>query len=277
MSNLKIIAVNDLDTSAVTTTATTPTSLGVDNLKLNSRSRVFRTTNTNDFSIYGNMDSSKLISGVSLARNNFSTDATYRVILYSGENRTGLVLYDSGFVNAVLRIGWGVFEWGAQSWGAAQSSGYSQITALWLSPVLARSFEIQVSDAGNEAGYIEIGRLFIGFAISPQFNLSFSHALEVVEDTKQYRTDGGTLRSEISLPYRSVNFSLPIITETDRQRLMTAFTKTGLRKDVLLSVFPDQNNAKEIDYTMVCKFTKIPKYVEIAPNYYKADFEFEEV
>lgn len=276
-NNFRIIAVNDADEAVLTTTATTYTSLPVTNVQLLGRSRVMRTTSTLDFSILGTFPYTRFLSGVSLARHNFTIGATFRLICYSGDDQTGDILYDSGIISAVTALGWGVFEWGLQPWGSVIGNEYSSISTHWFDPVVTKSFEIQISNSDNPAGFIELGRLFLGYSVIPKYNISLNSTFEVVEDTKQVRTDGGTLRSEIGLPYRSISVDLPLVTDTDRQKLTTAFSKVGLRRDVLVSVFPNTGDGKELDYTMVGKFVKVPKYTEVAPNYFKTTLDFEEV
>lgn len=124
----------------------------------------------------------------------------------------------------------------------------------------------------------EASRLFIGNYIQPTFGVSVGHTLRWEEDTKQYRTESGTLRSDYSVPYRVFEFDLATLAESDRIRLQHEFRTVGLRKDFFMSAFPkDTSKDKQIDYSGIMKITKVPKFTEFAPKYYKSSYIMEEV
>ena len=68
------------------------------------------------------------------------------------------------------------------------------------------------------------------------------------------------------------------MTETDRTTIQNALRKVGLRKDFFISLFPeDVDNEKIVDYSGIVKLTKVPRYTEYAPKYYKSKYIMEEV
>jgi len=178
---------------------------------------------------------------------------------------------------------WGSFLWGIEAWGSdrekEQFTPPSNIIE-WIPTVQVncRGFKIELFSAGSATSYFEIGRLFIGKYIQPTYNIGYGHSLTWEETTKQYRTEAGTLRSDISLPYRKFDFNLGTITEADRILLQHEFRNVGLRKDLFVSLFPeDSSQDKKIDYSGIVKMTKIPRFTEFAQNYYKAKYTMEEV
>lgn len=125
---------------------------------------------------------------------------------------------------------------------------------------------------------VDIGRLIIGNYIEPENNLSYNHKLSWEEDSKQYRTEGYTLRSDISVPYRRMEFSLDALPAEDKYRLTEEFRSIGLRKDFYINLFPNcPCEDKDRDYSGIVKLTKIPTISEYAPEIYRSKYVMEEV
>jgi len=86
------------------------------------------------------------------------------------------------------------------------------------------------------------------------------------------------LRSDNSIPYRKFEFNIGTITEADRILLQHELRNAGLRRDLFISLFPeDVSLEKKSDYSGIVKMTKVPKFTEFAQNYYKAKYIMEEV
>jgi len=209
-------------------------------------------------------------------------------------NFDGIILpdflaWDSGILNVTSETEatslweWGSFLWGVEAWGSdkitVEFSPPSNIVE-WIPTVQTgiRGFKIELFSAGSNISYFEVGRLIVGKYIQPTYNIGYGHSLTWEETTKQYRTDSGSLRSDVSIPYRKFEFSLGTITETDRITLQHELRNAGLRRDMFVSLFPeDVSNDKKEDYSGIVKMTKVPKFTEFAQNYYKSKYIMEEV
>jgi len=208
---------------------------------------------------------------------------------FDGTLLPDFLVWDSGILNVTTdTVGsslweWGSFLWGAEAWGSDRvSEEFSPPSNIveWIPTVQTqiRGFKIELFAAGGTISYFEIGRLFIGKYIQPTYNIGYGHSLTWQESTKQYRTDAGSLRSDISIPFRKFEFNLGTITESDRVLLQHELRNVGLRKDLFVSLFPeDASNNKKLDYSGIVKMTKVPKFTEFAQNYYKAKYIMEEV
>lgn len=212
---------------------------------------------------------------------------------------------------------WGEFEWGSITWGEDKiddqiiynlvhwmATTYNDITNATIhfemeyDPGGAQGFycdnevvycdnEIFYCNAifyGGEAGsyatipYYEIGRLIMGDYSEPTYNLSYGHTLAWLENTTQYRTNGGTLLSDVSTSNKEISFDLRTIPESDRITLHKELVQLGLSKDFFISIFPEEANLiKQRDYSGIVKFTRVPKYNQILCNYYRSSFVVEEV
>lgn len=125
--------------------------------------------------------------------------------------------------------------------------------------------------------YFELGRVFLGKYIEPEYNISFGHTISWNENTDQYRPSSGTLQSSISSKNREFSFDLNTISENDRKTIQKELIKCGLSKDFYISIFPEHSSKeKEIDYSGIVKFTKMPAYSEIQNRYYKSSYTVEE-
>ena len=126
--------------------------------------------------------------------------------------------------------------------------------------------------------YYEVGRLYLGPYLEPTYNLSSGHGISWSENTTQYRTTSGTLRSDIATTNKAFQFSLVTIPESDRIDLHKQLITKGLSEDFYISMFPgDTSTTKEIDYSGMVKLTKMPKYTNYISGYYKSNFVMEEV
>ena len=148
----------------------------------------------------------------------------------------------------------------------------------WISIVnLVRSFKISIT-LYTPYDEIDIGRLIIGDYIEPAYGLSKNFTISLVEDTKQYRTAGGSLRSDINLPIKKFSFDIGVMSEADRIIMQSNLRSVGKRTDFYISLFPEEGDInKERDYSGIVKLTKIPSYTEFVLNYYKSKYEMEEV
>lgn len=213
-------------------------------------------------------------------------------------------------------VAWGDFDWGTVVWAydSARDNVFTPASNLvyWLPRTVGNlsSFRITLSKNSLPVGfeilanstttfantiyvfanstylidapeastqYFETSRIFIGRYIEPRYNLSYGHTLSWEEDTQQYRTEGGTLRSDYSIPYRVFDFDMKTITESDRSKLQHEFRDIGLRKDFFMCIFPDEEGDRLLDYCGIVKLTKVPKFTEFTNLYYNTKYTIEEV
>jgi len=269
------------------------TNLPIAKAKEVTKSSIARSTGTDDIEIKGVLSSKKSVSALIIGRHNFSINTRYRLRLYDGAD-FATELFDSGEQTVSIdEIGsavvpWGDFEWGTDPWGGdtAITDEFAPAKNLvyWLSSeinsVSAYKLDIYKGYDAPLATYsnLEFSRLILGAYIEPTYNLSLNHALSWEENTKQYRTEAGSLRSDSSVPFRRFQFNITTIPESERTILQNGFRYVGLRKDFFFSTFPtDTDIDKQTDYSAISKITKIPKFTEFVNNYYKSSYIIEEV
>lgn len=285
---IRFLIDNYVDKGIVAASPVMETNLPVENIQLTSRSKVARSTSAASQQITGTFAGAKTVNAVVLARHNFVVGMTFRVQLYSDVGLTTQV-YDSTTINLTSSNvqselwSWGNFNWGLEPWGGDKLRDRLDATPIFAHYCPSdqsniRGFRITIANSTGDISYFELGRLFIGKYIQPTIGISKGHGLTWNEDTKQYRSDGGTLRSDKSLPYRQFEFDISVIDESDRIELQHQLRNVGMRDDFFISIFPgDATLDKEFDYSAVVKLARVPKYLEITQGYYKTKFLMEEV
>ena len=174
------------------------------------------------------------------------------------ESGTTNFLFDSGTSNPLIETG-----------GVEAGAGFIGIDNVASVQIL---IDVPVDKQ------VEIGRLIIGDYITPVYNVNFNHSIEWKETGKQYRTEGSTLRSDISAPIRKINFALELINDDDRTELQAGLRYVGLRRDFYVNLFPsDISIDKQRDYSGIMKLTAEPIMLEYANLYYKSKYVMEEV
>lgn len=269
----------------------------VDNLKRVARSQVIRTIDTTTLQVKGIFAETTDISAGVLGRHNLPEDARWRIELFSDITLDpGDLIHDTGWLDVSAEQGadtiwpWGDFSWGAVPWGTKTTGIDFEIpkNLVWWSVdvngnkvtytgVLA--FRITVDlNIGTGITYFDIGRLMIGEFIEPSYNLSYGHGLSWQENTSQYRSASGTLRSDRNNPFRKLEFDLKTIKEDERPTLQHGFRNVGKRRDFFISSFPECVSLdKQEDYSGIYKITRIPKFTEFAAGYFRSKYIMEEV
>lgn len=142
----------------------------ITNLQTRYTAQEARTTNAQATSsvIAIDMGSAQMIGVVALIANNLTASATVRV---RGANNSSMTspLYDSGTVS--------VYE----------HTDY----ATAFAPTYARYWQINISDTSNPAGYISIGRLFIGSKFKPAINIIYGAGIQIESRTEVAEALGG--------------------------------------------------------------------------------------
>lgn len=277
MANVKMILVNESDKSTLTGPSGELPNLPVTNLQKSGRTNVLRTNVLTNQTITGNMEGVKAIGGFAISNHNLTVLGEVRVRMWDGFDQTGNLTYDSGVIVAGTPNQWGLFQWGLQPWGATSEAGTGiQVLVRFFDTITASSFQIDYEDPANPENYIDFGRLFIGAVFNPQVGSDYGATFSYEDSSKQTRTDGGTLRTEVSQIYRKLTMPMNYLNLQDRAVLSLASRELGLKTEVLVSLFPDASGQLFTDYTFVGKFTRIVSFQSIFHEYFGADIVVEE-
>ncbi len=264
--NVRFILENATDTATISDgNSNILSSLPQANLTKSQRTKVVRTSNTSDLILNLNWAGlGKNMSGVGLMRHNLESTATWRIQLYDAQNQTGSVIYDSGVISAIPLKSLGDLDWGVDPLGASLFDGWDEsnkFSTIWFTQVTALSAKITISNSGNADGYLQASRLFMGVAATPSINVAYGLSNSWQEGTRQFRTEGGSLRSDSKPQFRAMTLTMAELIPGERSAFFESVRVVGMRGDFLVSVRPEFSGAEERDYTMQCKFNVMPKFI----------------
>ena len=267
---IKFLLDNVIDTSTLTSSPEVLSTLPLNNLKDSSRSLVTRTDTVlganHTLTISGVLTGSADVNSFVIGDHNFNVNTSYRLELYSDAAFNTLKKSISSTVSA--------------DFAAEPTDTFKYNIPIWFDTEYGiQAFKLILTNPASDfMAYFQIGRLFLGNSISIAIGASFGHNIYWNENSSQYRTEAGTLRSDIVTPNKVIEFSLNTIYESERSALQRALAITGKQKDFFISLFPESCDPNfQIDYSGIVKMTKIPRYTEFAPSLYSAKYTVEEI
>lgn len=140
------------------------------------------------------LDRRRTIGAVAIAAHNLSVDATVRIRVRDQADAT---LYDSGELLAwrpilsINQVEWEDDNWWSRQLDAEQRQEYTPLFWHFFEPVTScYSVLVEISDAGNEDGFIEFGRILIAGLWQPKVNMSFGSLWGLDDATEIETTDG---------------------------------------------------------------------------------------
>ena len=188
----------------------------------------------------------KNIRAVAIVNHNCSIDAKWRVRGASDSGFTS-VLFDSGWTDVwpavypSANLEWEEPNWWSGKYTDEQKTGYTWMAKILASAnIVARYWRIEIEDPANAAGYIQIGRAFIGSVWQPSYNMSYGHRMGWETKTAVQEAISGAEYFQHRSPYRIKNLALDNLS-TD-EGLANAFEiqrRAGIDAEVLWIEDPD--------------------------------------
>lgn len=271
-SKLLFCVNNAMDTPCVLSSSPAFVStLPLTHAQLPSRGRIARSTSAVQQVINFHWNGSAYYFNFFLVnRHNLEPAATYRLQLFSDMAKT-TVVYDSRVANggvndyyAIQAAMLGELQWGVDPLGAGIFDAFlgHKYSLLYFDRVLAVAGTLTINDTGNSSGYVEFSRLFGGEYIELLYNPD-SAKFSWQEDTTQSRSDGGSLRSDGKITYRTASLAVNWLDPSQRVKVADMSRYAGKRMDFFASTFPNNPIAtKERDFTGLWKFKNMPNIDE---------------
>lgn len=261
--HLCLIYPNAVDDAVLTATPAAETELPVSNLQNARRAKTWRSTSLADQVIRGNFNEVKTISAMAFPRHNLSANASIRYRLWNDVNQGGALLYDSGVLFQGDDLGWGDFDFGVQPWGGSYifASWAYAFAYLWFDEYdTAQSFQLDVSDPANNAGWMEASRLITGqyFETSEQIDRGLTLTWE--DDSRRQRSAGGSRGGERRQTYRRWELKLSVLSEADRAALMDICMHAGVGADMFISCYTGAGGRQERDYAGHVYLAQMPSF-----------------
>ncbi|ALG67865.1 hypothetical protein [Beggiatoa leptomitoformis] len=251
--NLKIIMVNDGDNATLSCVPTPVTP--IDNLKMESASHPARVIGTS-ITISGALAVARVASGCCLWNCNFSATVSISLTL---KLESDTVLTVSLASNQAIAP------------DTTRNYAFNFFTETAYD-----EFIITITDTNNTDSYIDVGRLFIGLALSPQINIEYGYSWGHEDDSEQERTAGNSLQSDNLPTYRTLQFPLNHLRESERATWAASIAYVGKKKQIFVCLFPNTSGKRAVDFAFMGKFTALGKFSGAGYDRYQLQFTIEE-
>lgn len=246
MSNVLIGWPNRID-SGTLSAGSWLSGLPLTNLQDRALAKVARSTNATTASTKFQLDlgQARTLYAFGLVNHNLSLAATWRIKL--GTTAGASDLYDSSGQGAwAMAFDNDMLEWESQNWWEGPLADVyirSPFAVLWVMPasITARYVTIEITDTTNADGYVQIGRVFVGGGITPTYNMGYGGMGDAWEDPSVIEsTPGGAEFYDLRRRFRSVQFSLEWVTNTEFKQLYEMQRRQGTTQEVLY--IPDRSD-----------------------------------
>lgn len=191
-------------------------------------------TNTKFDSDFGRL---RPFRGFALVNHNLSIDAKWRITL--GGTFGGSEVLDSGWLD-VWRLTFDddLFEWGdAGWWEGASDDEYvrAPFAAIHVADgsYSARYMRIEIDDAGNTDGYVQIGRVFAGGGIVPTYNMSYGYSEQWESMSTVTEAESGSEFFSGGRGYRVARPSFEVLSASEVRTLTEMQRRLGVTGEVL--------------------------------------------
>jgi len=276
MTTLRIIYDNAADRGVITASSTAG-SLAASNLKIDRKSKIWRSVGTSA-TLTCAWPTLEVISGVVMPFCNLSGTATIQVRVYDVTSG-GSPIFISPVTLAAPIVPLGYWAWGQQPLGVnAFSYGYTIYARLWFGKMLlAKRVEIDIVDTSNTSGYIDVSRLVVGNHWSPRYNTSFGIPVTYSDQSTNMRAQSGDLIGNNSYKSKKISIDLNWLTDADRSLLASLYKNNGTSKPIFMSVFPNNTDpAKEQNYQIYGKLPSAGQITHPMHTIYSSQLELEE-
>lgn len=231
MSNATFLFNPQSDRAALSGGAWQTGALQLSNVQNDKYWRVARSVNSDpiDTQIRINMLIDVAIRGFALVLNNATTAAQVRVSAYSDANYTSPIFFSEWFT-------------GGQSGPTWRDEERSPIIGGdFGEEVTARYWLVEIDDADNPSGYIDVGRLFMGSAVSPSFNYSpDGNSLRFKNNAISATTLAGNTLYWRRINPRQWNATFPVLPEDELFGSIYDFIRyVGFDREVFIMPDPD--------------------------------------
>lgn len=234
MSNLRILYDNAADRATITADSTAG-SLAAANLKTDRKSVIHRSVGTSvSYTLV--WPSAETVSAVAIPACNLTASATIRVRAWD-DPAAGALLLDTGAQLACPGQALTSSDWGAPVTAALFGFGAASKVAAWLPETAGvRRMQIDLSDAGNPAGALDVARLVVGKYWSPQRGPASGGSYSSEGLGQATRSDAGGLIVDRAPSKEVVSITLPVLWAEDRAELDKIMRLCGTHRMLFVAI-----------------------------------------
>jgi hypothetical protein len=218
-----------IDAATLSSTGTISAALPLTNLQTMQPGEVCRFTDLSGMMVIADLGATTAVNLIALINHNLTSAATWRIRAADTEaNLTASPGYDSGDVTVWTLAG-----------KPASATQFLSL-AFYATAKSYRWWRIDITDAANPDGFVDLGRLYIDAAFQPSRNLAYGWGVQIIDPSVQDQSLGGQTYVTERDVYRVLSFSLPYLTEDEAyEDAYELFRARGIKKDVLAIRNPD--------------------------------------
>ena len=268
-NNLRIIYKNLVDTATVTA-STTAGVTSVANLKLDTKSLVWRST-SNTATLTVALAASSTIGGIVLPFTNLTSTASINITLSNG--------YTTGEVLCSPYSGTELWDPNSIPVGtSAYSYGGGTCARVWF-PKQSDITSITITISDTPLSYIEVSRLIVGNYWSPTYNTSYGLSTQVQDLSTNQRNEAGDLITNRGTISSSMSFDFSYLNSADRVQLISLLKNNGMYRPIFVSLFPDNLDdwTKEQGHQIYGKLSQLSAITHPVMGLYSSSISIEEV
>lgn len=274
-SNLYIIPENFINSAATLDATSTASGFDVNNVKLDAKSKIHRTTGTSSQTITATWTETKFISAVAMAFTNLIEGSTVQIKLYTNTGDSTPV-YDTGSISVDFAYDppTGFTSVGLNSFAFGGGNYFSKLFAT----VPAKKLEIITNSAGNPDGYIEISRIICGTAYTPELGAAYGAQISHIDNTSTAITDAGDTLVNRGIVKRSLSFSLGVLDPVSKHGLANVIKNRGASNPMFASMYENSEKPEERQAFMIYgRFDTPPATTISSFNIYNSTVSITEV
>lgn len=195
------------------------------------------------------LETARPVNVVAVLFHTFSSNALYRLTVAGLDGNLATPAYQSDWTPVVGRL-WdsSVLEWEVSNWWTGQPDEDELALYprhLWIPVPLASgpisgAIKVEIDDRANEAGYFDIGGIWIARTWSPVMNFDRGRDLAAEARSVVDEAPSGRLFVEDRAPRRSLAMTWSYLQEAEAYRLHDAGRRAGTTREVLF--VPDLDN-----------------------------------
>jgi hypothetical protein len=191
------------------------------------------------------------IGGVHFPWCNGSPSTTIEVLGYSDEAGASKVLDTGVRLACPARARELLPPWTPVSAASAYAWGGGAHAFTWFDNVMVKRLVIRLKDPGSLQGYLELSRVFVGEAFSPDKNASYDPARTPVSTTTSFYTDAGDRRSVKGTKRWKLSIELGSMTERDRSFICDMQVTNDIDGPSIIDLYPgDPSHERGRDHRM---------------------------
>lgn len=212
MANLIYATTNLIEAGSLAATPALETNLPVANLLDDRRSHPARTTSTASQTVKGNFSANTTLDFMLMWAYNLTDAATRRLRIYDAIDQGGSLLLD---VAAAAPHSAGLFD----NWPAGRAFG----VAYFTQQTTARSWQLDITDAANPDGYMQVGQLLLGQYSELEFNFEWGAPAVWLDGSQPRRSGGGGFyrSGAATQPWRELSWQMSDLSAAERAAWMS--------------------------------------------------------